>query len=152
MDITSSYTHTVHHCVGSFISITPHPVKKCCLPLKLFSNHMQRLQLLLLNPPNKLPARVEKTCVLAVQYQMTCSPLKVLVSVPGPALPLRVRDVRSHRLGVGVANAHFIVILRVDAHIPSPQLARSHALISVDLPTSNSKNCKAGCVWSQRIL
>ena len=120
--------------------------------MNLFSNLMQRLQLLLLNPPSKLPSELEKTRVLAAQYQTTCSPLKVLVSVPGPALPLRVRDLRSHHLGVGVASAHFIVILRVDAQTQSPQLARSHALISVDLPTNNNKNCKAGCVWSQRIL
>ena len=120
--------------------------------MNLFSKHIQRLQLLLLNLPSKLPSEVEKTHVLAAQYQMMCSPLKVLVSVPGPALPLRVRDLRSHRLGVGVASAHSIVILRVGAQTQSPQLAHSHALISVDLPTSNGKDCRAGCVWSQRIL
>jgi len=62
-----------------------------------------------------------------------------------------VRDLRSHRLAVGVASAHSTVILRVDAQTQSPQLARSHALILVDLLMSNSKNSGAGCVWSQKV-
>ena len=113
---------------------------------------MQWLQLLLLKPPSKLSSEVEKTCVLTAQYQMMCSLLKELVSVPGPALPLSVRGLRSHRLVVGVASAHSIVILKVNAQTQSPQLAHSHALISVDLLMSNSKNSEPGCVWSQRIL
>ena len=113
---------------------------------------MQSLQLLLLKPPSKLLSEVEKTRLLAAQYQMMCLLLKELVSVPGPALPLRVRDLRSHRLAVGVASARSTVILRVGAQTQSPQLAHSHALISVDLLMSNSKNSEPGCVWSQRIL
>jgi len=112
---------------------------------------MQSLQLLLLKPPIKLPSEVEKTRALAAQYQMMCLLLKELVSVPSPALPLRVRGLRTHRLAVGVASAHSTVILRVDVQTQSPQLAHSHALISVDLPMSNSKNSEAGCVWNQRL-
>ena len=113
-------------------------------------NHMQCLQLLLLKHPSKLPSEVERTYLLAAQCQ-TCSLLKELVSVPGPALPLRVRNLRSHHLAVGVASAHSTVILRVDAQTQSPQLARSHALISVDLLMSSSKNSEPGYVWSQKV-
>ena len=52
--------------------------------------------------------------MLAAQYQTMCSLLKELVSVPGPALPLSVRGLRSHHLVVGVASAHSIVILKVE--------------------------------------
>ena len=52
--------------------------------------------------------------------------LKGLVSVPGPALPLRVWDLRGHHLGVGVASALSSVSLRVGAQNLFPQLAHSH--------------------------
>ena len=114
-------------------------------------NYMQSLQLLLLKPLSKVLSEVEKTRVLAAQYQMMCLLLKVLVSAPSPVLPLRMTDLRSHHLAVGVASAHSTVILRVDAQTQSPQLAHSHALISVDLLMSNSKNSEPGCGWNQKI-
>jgi len=84
-------------------------------------NHMQQiLQMVFLKLQSKL--------LSAAQHLMMCSLLKVLVSVPVPALPLKVRGLRSHHLAVDVANAHSLVILRVDAQNPSPQLALSHAL------------------------
>ena len=75
------------------------------------------MQVLLLKPPN---SEVGKT----QGYQMMCS-LKVLVSVPSPALPLKVRDLRNHHLVVGVASVHSLASLRVGAQTQSPQLARS---------------------------
>jgi len=90
---------------------------------------MQLLQMVFLKLQSKLFSEVKNTLVLAAQHLMMCSLLKELMSVPVPALPLKVRGLRSHHLGVGVASAHSLVILRVDAQIPSPQLAHSHTLI-----------------------
>jgi len=73
-----------------------------------------------------------------MQYQMTCLLLKVPVSVPAPALPLRVRALKSHRLVVGVASARSLASLRVDAQTQSPQLAHSHIWTSEDLPMNKS--------------
>jgi len=123
----------------------------CCFQGTSILNHMQWCQFLLLKTPSKLPSEVEKTRVLAAQYQMACSPLKVLVSVPGPALPLRVRDLRSHRLVVGVASAHSLASLRVGAQTPSPQLEHSRIWTWIDLPMNKKRHSQVGCGLSPEI-
>ena len=54
-------------------------------------------------PRQKLPSEL-KTCMLATQHQT-----KVLLLVPGPALPLKMRDLRGRHLDVGavcIRNMH----------------------------------------------
>ena len=46
--------------------------------------------------------------------------VKVLVSVPGPALPLRVRDLRSHHLHVGVVCEYIIFFSFIETTYLNP--------------------------------
>ena len=121
----------------------------CVCPTQL-----QWFQLQLLQMQRKLPSepkkacvlKDKKSCVLAVEHQM-----KVLAAVQDLALPVRETDLRGHHLGVGVATAHFLVILKMGVQIPFLKLAHSHVSMLVDLPMNKNRNSEVGCVWNHKI-
>ena len=126
------------------LRVTFHPCSLYTTSERGYSlTHIQWLCLLLITP-SKHPSEADKTRVLALpaKYRTTCLLVRVLVSVPDPAIPLRVRALRSHQLGVGVVSAHSSVSMRVDAQTQLPQLTHSHIWTSEDSPMNKSKILK----------
>ena len=99
----------------------------CVCPTQL-----QWFQLQLLQLQRNLPSELEKTCILkktcllAMEYQMMCSPLKLLVAVQDITLPVRETDLRGHHLGVDVATAHSLVTLKMGVQTPFQKVPLSH--------------------------
>ena len=91
--------------------------------------YLQCCQLQLLR---KLPSETRKTHMLENRPTL----LKVLVPVRDPALPLRVRKLRT--------------LLRLALQPLLPQPAHSHTSRKVDSPLNNRRNSVSGCVWNQR--
>ena len=97
----------------------------------LYPTYQQWFQLQLLKQQRKLPSETRKTHVL-VNHQ-TCLLLKVLVPVLDPALPLRVKKLRTH------------LKLALQTLLP-----HSPTSMSVDLPQSNRRGSVSDCVWNQK--
>ena len=131
-------THVVHVVVQKFNHFI------CTSP------HTQWLQIQFLKLPTKLCSETRKTRVLTQQCQVICLLLKA-VTVLDPVLPLGESDLRGHHLGVGVATAHSLAILKMGVQIPFLKLAHSHVSMLVDLPMNKNRNSEVGCVWNHKI-
>jgi len=83
---------------------------------------------------------------------MMCSLLKVLVSVPGPALPLRVKDLRSHNLDVGVVyKCTFFSFIETSYLNPILLASYYHVQELISRPHPQG-GCGAVCLYALAIL